>query len=84
MGLRAVLIQMQNGEPVPICYVSRALTACEKRYSQTEKEALGIVWACERFNAYIEGALFDLVTDHKPLEIIFGKCGKPSARIVGC
>ena len=39
------------------------------------------MWACERFNAYIEGAPFDLVTDHKPLEIIFGKCGKPSARI---
>ena len=81
VGLGAVLIQMQNGEPVPICYASRALTACEKRYSQTEKEALGIVWACEQFNAYIEGAPLDLVTDHKPLEIIFGKCGKPSARI---
>ena len=27
VGLGAVLIQMQNGEPVPICYASRALTA---------------------------------------------------------
>ncbi|XP_033760746.1 uncharacterized protein K02A2.6-like [Pecten maximus] len=44
-----VLTQVQNGENRIICYASRSLTDVERRYTQTEKEALGIVWACERF-----------------------------------
>ena len=81
VGLGAVLMQHQNGAWVPICYASRSLTECERRYSQTEKEALGLVWACERYHAYIYGMRFDLVTDHKPLEVIYGPRSKPSARI---
>ena len=45
-GLGSVL--MQNGKV--IAYASRALTDVEKRYSQTEKEALSIVWACEHLS----------------------------------
>ena len=43
VGLGAILVQEQNGEERVICYASRSLTDVEKRYSQTEKEALGIV-----------------------------------------
>ena len=53
----------------------------ERRYSQTEKEAFALVWACERFNIYVYGRKFELETDHKPLECIFGRLSKPSARI---
>ena len=81
VGLGAVLVQIQNGEPVPICYASRALSKCEQRYSQTEKEALALVWACERFHLYIYGKPFELWTDHKPLEAIYGPRSRPSARI---
>ena len=81
VGLGAVLMQNQKGAWVPICYASRSLTDCERRYSQTEKEALALVWACERYHAYIYGMRFDLVTDHKPLEVIYGPRSKPSARI---
>ena len=81
VGLGAVLIQSQRGENVPICYVSRGLTDCERRYSQTEKEALALVWACERLHPYVYGRQFDLVTDHKPLESIYSPRSKPCARI---
>ena len=63
-GLCAAL--MQNGQPV--VYASRAPTPPETRYAQLEKELLAIVFACDRFEAYIYGR--DRVTiesDHNPL-----------------
>ena len=51
VGVGAVLVQEQDGPWTPVCYASRSLTGCEQRYSQTEKEALGVVWACERLRA---------------------------------
>lgn len=81
VGLGAVLVQDQQGEMVPVCYVSRSLTDCERRYSQTEREALALVWACERLHPYVYGRKFDLITDHKPLEIIYSQRSKPCARI---
>jgi len=81
VGLGAVLIQKQNGVHRVVCYASKSLSAVERRYSQTEKEALALVWACERFHLYLYGMEFELVTDHKPLEVIYSARSKPSARI---
>ena len=57
VGLGAVLIQQQHGVKRIISYASKSLSDVEKRYSQiqTEKEALAIVWACERFHVYLYG-----------------------------
>ena len=81
VGLGAVLVQEQNGENRVICYASRSLTDVERRFSQTEKEALCIVWACERLHPYLYGVQFELLTDHKPLEFIYSPKSKPCARI---
>ena len=69
VGLGAVLVQEQNGENRVICYASRSLTDVEQCYSQTKKDALGIVWACERLHPYLYGIQFELLTDHKPLRV---------------
>ena len=71
VGLGAVLVQEQHVESGVICNACRSLRDVEKRYSQTEKEALGLAWACERFNMYLYGTEFELLTDHKPLECIY-------------
>lgn len=42
------------------------------------------MWACERFHLYLYGMTFELVTDHKPLEIIYSEKSKPSAHIERC
>lgn len=81
VGLGAVLIQFNNGEPRVISYASKSLSDTEKRYCQTEKEALALVWAVERFHFYLFGRSFELVTDHKALEVIFSSKSKPCARI---
>ena len=64
VGLGAILVQIQEGQKRVISYASRSLSEVERRYSQTEKEALGIVWACERFHLYLYGIKFLLLTNH--------------------
>ena len=84
VGVSGVLAQQtkDSGDYHVLAYASRALTSVEKRYSQTEKEALNIVWVIGHFHLYLFGHQFTLITDHKPLEIIFGhKKAKTSARI---
>ena len=60
---------MQNGQPV--AYATRALTPAETRYAKIEKGLLAIVFACDRFEAYIYGRKeVHVETDHQPLEMI--------------
>ena len=69
-GLGAVLLQ--DGQPV--CYASKALTEVEQqRYSNIEREALGVVLGLERFHYFIYGKKCTVHTDHKPLEAIVKK-----------
>lgn len=81
-GLGAVLIQTDSeNEHRIISYASKSLTDTERRYCQTEKEALALVWSVERFKMYLFGQSFDLITDCKALEYLFTARSKPCARI---
>eukprot|EP00112_Aurelia_sp_Birch-Aquarium-sp1_P019133 Seg4677.1 transcript_id=Seg4677.1/GoldUCD/mRNA.D3Y31 product="hypothetical protein" pseudo=true protein_id=Seg4677.1/GoldUCD/D3Y31 len=53
VGFGAILVQEQNGVNRAVCFASRSLSNVERRYSQTEKEALGVVWGCERSHLYL-------------------------------
>lgn len=68
-GLGAALIQEGKGnkDREVVAYASRTLSESEKRYSQIEKEALALSYACEHFRDYIVGIDVVLETDHKPL-----------------
>lgn len=84
VGLGAILAQVDptTGNKNVIAYASRSLTNTEQRYSQTEREALAVVWACEYFHLYIYRKPIDIYTDHKPLVQIYGcASSKPSARL---
>ena len=69
VGLAAVLTQ--DGQPV--CYASRALSKTEQNYCQLEKECLAICFGLEKFDNYVLGKNVTVLTDHKPLEMIFRK-----------
>ena len=67
-GLGAILTQRDGDSDIRVVgFGSRSLTDTEKRYSQTEREALGVVFGCEHFHLYLYGAEFIVKTDHKPL-----------------
>ena len=72
VGISAILSQKSKGreDEKIMAYASHALTEVETLYSQTEKEALAIIWGVEHFHLYLYGHDFVLVTDHKPLKVI--------------
>ena len=81
-GIGAVLLQSHMEEWHPVAYASRSLTATEQRYAAIEKEALVLVFGCQKFEAYVYGKHITLVTDHKPLIAIRKKpLGDASPRI---
>ena len=59
------------------------MTSAEKRYSQTEKDALAVRWAKLSFSMYLLGApRFTIMTSYKPLIPMFNKsCTKLLPRI---
>ena len=55
----------------------KTLSTAERRYSQIEKEALGIVFNFKHFQQFLAGRQVLLYTDQQPLTFIF----KPEAEI---
>ena len=71
-GVAAIMNQKQpNGDIRPVAYASRTLTPTEKRYSQTESEALSVLFGIQRFSLYLYGMQFTVYSDHKALARIF-------------
>ncbi|UYV62324.1 K02A2.6-like [Cordylochernes scorpioides] len=74
VGSGAVLSQVQGDNDIrPVAFASRILTPAEKKYSQLEREVLGIVFGVTRFRNYLLGNSFTLRTDHKPLVTLFSE-----------
>ncbi|GFO29129.1 Pol polyprotein, partial [Plakobranchus ocellatus] len=64
-GLGAALMQENEGTLFPVAYASKKLTDRERKYSVTEREALGIVRGVKKFSLYLYGTVFTLQTDHE-------------------
>src|SRR6185295_2132703 len=72
-GLGAVLCQEDtDGKMHPVAFASRRLTDAELKYHTQEKEALAIIWACEKFRPYLMSETFDVETDHGSLKWLLG------------
>lgn len=69
-GMGAVLMQKVDGVKFPTFYASKKFTKCQRNYAVIEKEALAIVWAVKKFEAYLYGREFTIETDHQPLKCI--------------
>lgn len=72
VGLGAVLTQKDGRNAARIVsFASKGLTKAERIYPQTQREALAVVWAVEKFYPYLFGTKFTVFTDHKTLEYIY-------------
>ena len=68
-GISAILCQVnEKGDEQVVQYASRMLTKTELKWHTQEKEALAIVWGCQKFRSYLLGAEFLIRTDHKSLQ----------------
>ena len=70
-----------------IAFASKSLSEAETRYSNIERELLGVVFTVEHFNHYIFANKIHIISDHKPLQPLFnGKmlvtCRTRTARLL--
>ena len=81
IALGAILHQKgeDNKEHV-IAYENKTLGPAEQNYHTTELECLAVVWAIEKFDYYLEGNKFKIITDHVALKWLFNKA-IPKGRI---
>ncbi|MBW0548399.1 hypothetical protein O181_088114 [Austropuccinia psidii MF-1] len=57
---------MVNDKPYegPICYISRQIKPTEARYRASKMECLFLVWALEKLHYYLDGSVFEVITDY--------------------
>lgn len=79
-GLGGMLSQSVDGRDHPVAFVSRSLSAAERNYSATEREALAVLFAVEKFEPYLGSRQFKVVTDHASLKW-FTRLENPSGRL---
>jgi hypothetical protein len=73
----AVLQQKARGSWQPLAFFSHKLSPSETQYSTFDRELLGAYLAVRHFQFFLEGRLFTLFMDHKPLVTAISKAGTP-------
>ena len=69
----AILGQREDGKPYVIYYVIKTLNEAQRNYTIAEKELLAIVFALEKFQAYLVGSFIMVFTDHSALKYLLTK-----------
>ncbi|WKA10727.1 hypothetical protein VitviT2T_028285 [Vitis vinifera] len=72
-AIGAVLGQREDGKPYVIYYASKTLNEAKKNYTTTEKELLVVVFALDKFRAYLVGSFIIVFTDHSALMYLLTK-----------
>jgi hypothetical protein len=72
-AIGAVLGQRKDNKPYVIYFASRTLNCAQMNYTTTEKELLAIVFALDKFRAYLIGSPIVVFTDLATFKYLFTK-----------
>ncbi|WJZ98608.1 hypothetical protein VitviT2T_017120 [Vitis vinifera] len=73
LAMGAILGQREDGKPYVIYYASKTLNEAQRNYTTTEKELLVVVFALDKFRAYLVGSFIVVFTDHSALKYLLTK-----------
>ena len=71
--IRVVVGQREDGKPYVIYYPSKTLNEAQRNYTTTEKELLAIVFALDKFPAYLVGSFIVVFIDDSTLKYLLTK-----------
>ena len=73
LAIGAVLGQREDEKPYVVYYASKTLNEAQRNYTTTEKELLAVVYALDKFRAYLVGLDIIIFTDHSALKYLLIK-----------
>ena len=73
LAIEAVLDQREDEKPYVVYYASKTLNEAQRNYTTTEKELLEVVYALDKFRAYLVGSDIVIFTDHSALKYLLTK-----------
>ncbi|XP_018325433.1 uncharacterized protein LOC108737207 [Agrilus planipennis] len=77
VGAGCVLSHVTEDErEQPVAFASKTFTDAEKNYPVHEREAAAMIFGLKKFNTFLEGREFELVTDNAALVALFGDKSK--------
>ena len=74
LAIGAVLGQREDGKPYVVYYARKTLNEAQRNYTTIEKELLAVVvYALDKFRAYLVGSDVIMFTDHSALKCLLTK-----------
>ena len=80
----AALQQRESGCWKPLAFFSAKLSATQQRYSDFDRELLGVFLALRHFQFELEGRKFHVITDHLPLVSTLSRVSPPWSSCQQC
>ena len=73
LAIGAVLGQREEGKPYVVYYASKTLNEAHRNDTTIEKELLAVVYALDKFRAYLVGSNIVIFTNHSALKYLLTK-----------
>ena len=71
--IKAVLGKREKGKPYVVYYARKTLNETQRNYTTTENELLAVVYALDKFRAYLVGSDIIIFTDNSDLKYVLTK-----------
>ena len=73
LSISAVLGQREDGKLYVVYYARKTLNEAQRNYTTTVKELLAVVYALDKFRAYLVGSDIIIFTDYSSLKYLLTK-----------